>query len=390
VRSPARCRPYSQQGSQHESKPLENTRLADAAAAGRPIGVGIVGLSAGGGWAAISHRPALQAVDGFELRAVSGTSRTSARRAGEVHGVPLTFGCADELAACADVDLVVIAVKVPHHLELVESVLAAGKAVLCEWPLGNGLAEAERMAELARARSVLTVVGLQARSHPVVRHIGALVRDGYVGEVLSTTVVGSGGEWGGRFDPRNRYTLDATTGASLRTIPFGHALDGVASVLGEPQELRIVQSQRRTSSRDIKTGETVPMTTPDQVVATGSLPGGAVAVLHYRGGRSRATNFHWEINGTEGDLVITAPTGHMQAAPLTAVGARGAERTPAVLAVPGEFVHVRGLHPVSDAPAYAVAHAYHQLLSDLREGTSASPDFDHGVRRHRSLQPVSC
>ena len=45
-----------------------------------------------------------------------------------------------------EVDLVVVTVKVPHHRELVPSALEAGKHVYCEWPLGNGLAEARKLA----------------------------------------------------------------------------------------------------------------------------------------------------------------------------------------------------------------------------------------------------
>ena len=64
--------------------------------------------------------------------------------------MPLTFGTAEELARRDEVDLVVVTVKVPHHREVVTTALQAGKMVLCEWPLGNGLAEAEEPAALAR------------------------------------------------------------------------------------------------------------------------------------------------------------------------------------------------------------------------------------------------
>src|SRR3954463_14319126 len=114
-----------------------------------PIGIGIVGLSAKGGWAANAHLEALAAVDGYELRALSATSAQSAQAAAEKFGVPLAFGSADELVACADVDLVVVAVKVADHREGVMAALRAGKAVLCEWPLATGLGEAAELAELA-------------------------------------------------------------------------------------------------------------------------------------------------------------------------------------------------------------------------------------------------
>lgn len=60
----------------------------------------------------------------------------------------------------------VVSVKVPHHLELVMAALAAGKNVLSEWPLGNGTAEAEKMAAFASSRNLRGFVGLQARLAP--------------------------------------------------------------------------------------------------------------------------------------------------------------------------------------------------------------------------------
>ncbi|WP_026115791.1 Gfo/Idh/MocA family protein [Nocardiopsis kunsanensis] len=364
-----------------------DTTPSHSAEPGTPIGVGIVGLgAAAGSWARTAHLPALRAVDGYELRAVSAGSHESAMRSAEMHRVPRAFGSAAELAAADEVDLVVVAVKVPHHRELVKAALDAGKGVLCEWPLGNGLAEAEELADLASSRGLPNAVGLQARSNPALAYIRDLVADGYVGRVLSTTVVGTGQAWGAYTDPRNRYLLDPANGATLLTIPFGHTFDGVASVLGEPEELRVEQAQRRTSTVDRETGERVPMSSPDQVVASGCLPGGAVATFHYRGGSSRGTNFRWEINGTEGDIVVTAPTGHLQLAPISLWGARGDETEPAPLTVPGPYVGVPSLDPVSDSAAYSVAHAYRQFREDLRTGTSLVPDFAHGVRRHRSLE----
>ncbi|CAL9408083.1 Inositol 2-dehydrogenase_D-chiro-inositol 3-dehydrogenase [Streptomyces sp. enrichment culture] len=360
--------------------------LAEPARSEKPIGVGIIGLAAHGSWAERSHLPALRAVPGYELRALSTSSKPSAERSGHRHGVSRAFGTAAELVACDEVDLVVVAVKVPHHRELVRTALSAGKSVLCEWPLGNGLAQAEDMARQARDLAVPTVVGLQARSHPVLAHARDLVADGYVGEVLSTTVVGSGGAWGATVNPGDHYVLDAANGTTLLTVPFAHTLDGLASVLGEPEELRIRPASRRTSAVDTGSGQPMPMTAADQVVASGRLPGGAVATFHYRGGTSRGTNFRWEINGTEGDLVLTAPIGHPQLSPLTLEGGRGTSTGLAPLTVPESYVRVPELDPRADAAAYAVAHAYRRFLDDLREGTSVVPDFAHGAARHRSIE----
>jgi len=124
-----------------------------------------------------------------------------------------------------------------------------------------------------------------------------LVADGYVGEVLSTTVIGSAGDtWGAYSDPNSRYLLDPANGATLLTVPFSHALDGLAWVLGEPHRLRIEHAVRRHKVTEAETGQRLVMTSPDQVVASGRLTDGAVASLHFRGGHFPGTNFHWVLH----------------------------------------------------------------------------------------------
>ncbi|MFJ9843554.1 Gfo/Idh/MocA family oxidoreductase [Kitasatospora sp. NPDC101155] len=88
-------------------------------------------------------------------RTVPGRTRYLRRRRRRLlaqHAVPLTFGSAQELARNEEVDLVVVTVKVPHHLELIRPALEAGKTVFSEWPLGVDLAQAEELADLAHRR----------------------------------------------------------------------------------------------------------------------------------------------------------------------------------------------------------------------------------------------
>ena len=153
------------------------------------LGVGIIGVSPIRGWAATAHIPALRALPSYEIRALSAHSAESAREVGRVLGVRAVFSDHEDLVSQPDIDLVAVTVKVPHHRELVSSAVAAGKAVYCEWPLGRDLDDARAMAALAAGKGVRTVVGLQARQAPAIGFVQDLLREGYVGEVLSTTMV---------------------------------------------------------------------------------------------------------------------------------------------------------------------------------------------------------
>ena len=163
----------------------------------KPIRVGFIGLNPGIHWASMAHIPALESLpNDFVVTGVANTSLASARNAADAFGLPHAFENAQALVDSPEVDLVVVTVKVPHHHGLVTAALNAGKHVYCEWPLGNGLAEAREMADLAETKGVVAAIGTQMRVAPEVEHLRALIADGYVGEVLSTTLVGSGGQWG--------------------------------------------------------------------------------------------------------------------------------------------------------------------------------------------------
>src|SRR5213593_1750949 len=204
----------------------------------KKIRVGIIGASPDRGWAAQAHIPALHSLpDDFEITALSTSRRESADAASRRFGVPLAFDNTQDLVNSADVDVVAVTVKVPYHLELATAALEAGKAVYCEWPLGNGLQEAETLAALAKKQGVLAVAGLQARSAPAVAHVRDLVEQGYVGEMLSTTLIGSGMGWGPTAEPYNVYINDKKNGATMLSIAVGHAADALCYCLGEVQEL---------------------------------------------------------------------------------------------------------------------------------------------------------
>src|SRR3954447_8640715 len=120
---------------------------AGASSAGaKRIRVGIIGANPDRGWAAQAHIPALRSLsDDFEITALSTSRRESADAASKAFGVAAAFDSHQELVRSPNVNVVAITVKVPYHLELATAALDAGKAVYCEWPLGNGLQEAETL-----------------------------------------------------------------------------------------------------------------------------------------------------------------------------------------------------------------------------------------------------
>jgi predicted dehydrogenase len=352
------------------------------------IRVGFVGVSAGdapgtAGWSYVAHLPAIRALPGFAIGALSSRSRASAETVAREYGVTRVYDDATSLAQSPDVDLVAVTVRVPAHLELTETALAAGKAVLCEWPLGNGLAEAKRMAAAAKAAGKHCVVGLQARLSPAILHARQLIADGYIGEVLSTTMTGAGMNWGPGMLSRNAYTLDKRNGATLLTIPFGHAVDALCHCLGEFDSLVATSALRRPEIAFADLPQPVTATAEDQWAVSGTLTNGAVASIHYRGGYGRPPGLWWEINGTQGDLRVSCDFGHAQIMQLRLQGAQGAEPL-ADLTPPDSCYLVKGLAD----PALNVGQLYAAYAADLKDGGHRAPTFDDAVVRHRMLEAI--
>jgi len=323
----------------------------------------------------------------YEIRALSARSPESARAAGEAFGIKAVFQDPEKLVIQPDIDVVAITVKVPHHRELVSAALAAGKAVYCEWPLGRDVDEARAMAALAAEKRVRTVVGLQARQAPAIEFVRQLLSDGYVGEVLSTTMVGLSVVGGALVQP-NAYMLDKKNGANLLTVAFGHSLDTLNYVLGEFADLSAVSDIRRPLITLEGTGEKIVKTAPDQVAVIGTLTSGATASVHIREAVAGGTGFLWEINGTDGTLRITADAALPEIFPLTVVGAQGRNEL-AELGVPKALTQKwPTLTSLEGAPAFNVARAYAAFAADFDNGTHTVPDFADAVRRHEVIAAI--
>ncbi len=345
------------------------------------IRVGTVGATVtpgGSGWGAHAHVPALRVLPEYELKAICTAHSDTARASADQFGAALAFDNYDAMLASSEVDLVAVVVRVPGHRDLVMKALHAGKDVFCEWPLGRNLAEAEEMASAASARSLRTIVGLQAQSDPAIMYARDLVRDGFVGEVLAVnftytsqavTQRGAGRIWQG--DRRN--------GANTLTIAAGHSIDALCYVLGEFDELSARLATTITEWRNPDTGETLQVDSPDWISVTGRLVGGAQASFLCTTVPANPSGTRWEIFGREGTLVLTG--GSLNQGPTKIVGSRG--RDPLQPMDPPNRYRLVPSDTPSGAP-FNVAQAYVRFAA----GGAFHPDFSDAVTRHALIDAI--
>ena len=353
------------------------------------IRVGIVGASMRNGWARDAHIPALSALPEFEIAAVSTSRQETAEQTAKHFNISHAFADPYKMVQHPDIDLVSICVRVPFHHQLGMAALNAGKHLYCEWPLAATAEQAQQMRDLALRNGVHHMAGLQARAAPAFNRVRDMVADGYVGEVLSSTMIITTPTWGTEFTLDWAYMADRLSGNTLMTSPGGHAIDALCYCLGEFKELSSVVANRRKQVKIVETGEMIPMTAADQVSISGVLQSGAVASVQLKAGTSNGTGFLFEIHGTEGSLAIvpTDPhqTTYIQVAEFAVHGAQ-AGKPLAPVSIPESYRWVPAAVPAG--LPFNVAQMYMRMADGIREGRSVSPDFDVAVKRHQLLDVI--
>lgn len=146
-----------------------------------PVGLGIVGS----GFVAEFYLRALAEVRDHEVVALAARSPERGRELAGRLGVRDVVASVEELAALADVDIVVVAVPQDAHLDAVTAAAAAGKAVICTKPLGRSGAEAAACLAAVTAAGVWHGYAETAVFSPAVMHAKAMVDAGGIGRVLT-------------------------------------------------------------------------------------------------------------------------------------------------------------------------------------------------------------
>lgn len=350
------------------------------------IRVGIVGLQASRSWAAVAHLPALgQLTDQYEILGVVNSSPESSRAAAEACRIPLAFSSIEEMASSDEVDLIVVTVRVPMHYDAVKTILLHGKHVYCEWPLGRTLAEAEELAAMARERSLLAVAGTQARVSVALRKTADLIKNDFIGSILSSSIRGWAAPWGDTIsDTKNEeYLRKEQNGADLLTIPFAHTLAAACDVLGDVRDLSAVVHTRYTKVKVLDTGKFIDADAPDFISVIGNLSNDAPFSINFQGGHPvNGDAFIWEIEGSKGKIVIKAQTGHTQMADFTISHYTPSGQEPGLINTANADDHV------PFGPDTNVREMYNRIASDILHGTNSAPSFDDAVILHKLIDDI--
>jgi predicted dehydrogenase len=183
------------------------------------------------------------------------------------------------------------------------------------------------------------------------------------------------------------WQRDAKLGANPLTITFGHALDAVLMVVGELTEVSALVTTRVTQWFETDTKKYVDTTAPDNIMIHGRLENGAVMSANVGIHPFHGTGYRFEIYGKEGTLAMIGGGEAGQEESRKIMGGKKDGKALQELPVPERLKWV----PESvrkEGRAYDVGQMWVNFARAIRDGKGVEPDFDHGVRRHRTLDAI--
>lgn len=219
-----------------------------------------------------------------------------------------------------DIDLVDICTPGDSHAEIAIAALAAGKHVLCEKPLANTVAEAERMtraAQTAAQDGIRSFCGFSYRRTPALALARRMVQQGKLGEIRHIRAQYLQ-DWLSDPDAPLTWRLDREKAGSGALGDIGaHSIDAAQwvsglSIQGVSAMLHTFVSSRPTAGEAQGLGgtgdtsaERGAVTVDDAAAFTARFSSGAIGVFEatrFALGRRNANRL--EINGSKGSLAF--------------------------------------------------------------------------------------
>lgn len=279
-----------------------------------PIRVGVIGAGMAGQAHAFGFRNAMMAVSSqidVELVAIADPNLALAESVARRYGFAQATADVDAFIA-SDVDVISVALPNFLHIEVLSKVLASGKHVFAEKPIGRTPAEAKLLQFEAERSPSITGVGFSFRRLPGLAALARAVSLGTIGDIH--TVRGwyyadyasnpaSALSW--------RFSQEQSGGGALLDIG-AHAIDAVHFVAGRITEvanaqLRTVITERPLPSRGAVghgasgSNSLGPVTNDDIALLSVSFESGAIGQIALsRIARGMPNSLGVEVYGTRG------------------------------------------------------------------------------------------
>lgn len=301
-----------------------------------------------------------------------------------------------------DIDIVDIVTPGDSHADIAIAALEAGKHVLCEKPLANTVAEAERMAAAAAAagRGVVSMLGHTYRRVPaatLARDLLAAGKIGIVNQVRASYLQ----DW--LVDPEAPLAWrlqkeHAGSGAlgdiGAHIIDLSQFITGMQLVSVSGTVETIIKKRPVLASSvglgGVGGSEMGDVTVDDVALFTGRYNSGVLGIFEatrFATGRKNALRI--EVSGSQGAIAFDLE--QLNALEYYDGSAEtGVQGFTKILVTEPEHPYIANWWPAGHMLGYehAFSHQAKDFLDAIASGTEASPSFDDGVQVQRVLAAV--
>lgn len=309
----------------------------------------------------------------------------------------------EQVIARDDIDIVDIVTPGNLHCDMAIAALAAGKHVMCEKPLANSVAEAQKMADAAASaakKGVFAMVGFTYRRVPAATFARDLVARGAVGTVRQVRAQYLQ-DWLADASAPLTWRMDKSKAGSGALGDIGaHAIDlaqfitgtsvtDVSGILETFVKERPVLAEGHGLSGSAGS-ETGPVTVDDFAAFTGRFDSGAVGVFEAtRFAMGRKNALRVEVSGDKGAILfdledMNALQYYDATAPSTEQGFRR------IFVTEADHPYMEAWWPPGHMLGYE--HGFSHQVKDFVEavvgGTQPTPSFADGLQVQQVLDAV--
>ncbi|MEE9280931.1 MAG: Gfo/Idh/MocA family oxidoreductase [Myxococcota bacterium] len=322
------------------------------------------------------------------LKVVCGRNERAVREAAPRLGFEEYATSYEDVVARPDIDLVDICTPGDSHLPIALAAAEAGKAILCEKPLANSVADAERMRDAAEAAGVIHMLCHNYRRAPAVALARHWIEEGrlgvirhYRGTYLQDWIVDP------EF-PRVWRLEKARAGSGALGDIASHSIDLARHLVGEIREVSGLL-ETFVPERPLPDGSgRGAVDVDDAALALLRFENGAIgSVEGSRFALGRKNYNRFEINGSRGSVVFDLERLN-ELELYTEEGPDSGFRT--VLATDAEHPFVAGWWPPGHILGYE--HTFVHTIVDLVRAIDAqklpTPNFEDGLVNQRVLDAI--
>jgi len=148
----------------------------------KEVNVGVIGVGAMG----LNHARVYSRIENANLLAVSDLMKDKADEVAATYNAT-SYRDYKDVLEISEIDAVSVCVPTTHHHQVVMDAIEHEKHVLVEKPIAFTLNEAREMVKAAKKKDLKLATGHVERFNPVVQEAKALIQDGAIGNVVSTS-----------------------------------------------------------------------------------------------------------------------------------------------------------------------------------------------------------